>query len=376
MLILIVGVVVLIASTVIIVSTEQENGWHTAKAPWVYFSDTPKAGGYGEAVVGDGTYLYILREYSALYAPEFWRYDPASGTLTYLNSSLPAGTFKNGVAMAYDYNGNIYALTGSAYDDGAERVQFYRYNITTDTWTRLADTPHVQGAGDAIVYCGYDNKIYAFLGRAHYLGNYTPPEYSVFARYDPVTDTWENLTFPPWPGTDDGASLAWTGGRYIYALEGEFYENLPIRAFARYDIDFDVWDNVSFIPAPDGVGDGGSLLWIGYYDSAYADMIFALDGNGCNETPGYNFTVYYTNNDTWAHLDSLPAPVGYYVGSRLAYAGGKIYYWQGTPSTWTGNGTKIYSWTPTVPVVEMPVNAMSGVIFLIATVIVIKKYRD
>jgi len=318
------------------------------KGSWVYVADTPYAGGYGECVVGDGRYVYILEEYTVNYPPRFWRYDPVSNTLVNLNISLPYGTFRNGVAMAYDYSGNIYVLTGSRYKDGEERVIFYKYNISMGIWYRLADTPHVQGAGDAITYCAYDHKIYAFLGRAVYTGNYTPTEKSVFARYDPSTDSWEILSFPPWGGTDDGASLVWAGGRYIYALQGEYYETIPLRNFARYDILTDTWQEMADIPAEDGVGDGGSLLWIGYYDQSYSNVIFALDGSGVRETPGYNFSAYYINNDTWVKLPDLPYPVGYYVGNRLAYADGKIFYWQGSNSSWPGHGKKICYWLPPV----------------------------
>ena len=315
---------------------------------WIPVTETPWTGGFGECVVSDGKYIYVMMQRNAVSTTYFMRYDPASDTWEDLSENVPDVDFKNGLAMAYDYEGNFYVLAGSTYADGADRVYFFKYNISTDTWIRLADTPHVQGAGDAITYSGYDGKIYAFIGRNKYSGDYEPPDgvYSVFARYDPNNDTWENLTFPPWPGTDDGASLAWTGGKYIYALEGEFYENTPVTNFARYDIDNDTWENMSDIPAPDGVGDGGSLLWIGYYDSSYSDLIFALDGNGCNETPGYNFTVYHISTDTWEELEDLPYPVGYYVGNRLAYARGKIFYWQGTPGTWEGGGRHICYYVP------------------------------
>ena len=312
------------------------------ESSWVWETNTSFLGGYGECVASDGKNIYILEEYKANYNPKFAMYDPSSGVWTDLSSNLPPkGTFKNGVAMAYDYSGNFYVLTGSAYADGADRVMFYRYNISTDTWTRLADTPHVQGAGDAIVYSAYDNMLYAFIGRAHYTGDYDPGDYGIFARYDPETDVWENLTYPEWTGTDDGASLAWTGGRYIYGLQGEFYENSPLRSFARYDIVADGWTNLSDMDTKDGVGDGGSLLWIGAYDENYSDVLFAFDGNGCNETPGYNFSMYYISNDTWRFLDTIPKPIGYYVGNRIAYASGKLWYWQGTPSTW-GGGTGVF----------------------------------
>ena len=361
--------ITLIFSSTLIISSISENFQgknHSMKGAWTYEGETSKVGGYAESVVGDGNYVYILREYSSSYSPYFWKFDPSDGSITDLNISFPKGTFQNGAAMAYDYSGNFYVLTGGSYDSGADRVAFYRYNISRDEWTRLADTPHVQGAGDAIVYSEYDGMIYAFVGRAHYNGDYKADNYSVFLRYDPKADTWSYLQFPDWPGTDDGASLAWTGGRYIYALEGEFYENSPLRNFARYDIEADEWENMSEIPTKDGVGDGGSLLWIGHYDSSFSNVIYAFDGNGCNETPGYNFTVYYINNDTWAKLEDIPAPVGDYVGNRLAYAQGKIYYWQGTPSTWEGGGKGIYSYTPAAQVPEFTPSVLAFSASLIA----------
>ncbi len=344
---------------------QSDNGWFSDQkiTSWVGRTNTTFTGGYGECVSGDGKYIYILQEKTATSTPNFVRYNPVNNSWNSL-SVPPSVSFKNGVAMAYDYNGNFYVLTGSSYSDGANRVEFYRYNISTDTWIRLADSPHVQGAGDAIVYSGYDNRIYAFLGRAHYTGSYKPDVQGIFTRYDPTTDRWTNLSYPPWPGTDDGSSLVWTGGKYIYALQGEYYENKPLRSFARYDITTDSWQVMSDIPAKDGVGDGGSLLWIGYYDQNYTNIIFALDGNGCNETPGYNFSVYYINKDTWQREDNIPSPIGYYVGNRLAYASGKIWYWQGTPSTWK-DGTGVYSYTYTavqVPELDSRITALFSVI--------------
>jgi len=360
---------VLISS--VVGSGEVKGEWR-GYSQWIDETNTTFAGGYGECVSSDGNYLYILRQYNSLKSPYFYRYDPRIDKWKNLSENLPSIDFKNGLSMAYDYSGDFYVLAGSAYADGSNRVYFYKYNISTDAWIRLADTPHVQGAGDAIVYSGYDDKLYAFIGRAHYTGSYTPPDgnYSVFARYDPDTNTWENLKFPPWPGTDDGCSLAWTGGRYIYALEGEFYENQPIQNFARYDIDENSWSNMCPIPAEDGVGDGGSLLWIGYYDSEFKNVIFALDGNGCNETPGYNFSMYYIINDTWVSLDPLPYPVGDYVGNRIAYVDGKIWFWQGTPESWYGGGKRICSYDySSVPIPEVSMIILPMTSFALFTII-------
>ncbi len=117
------------------------------------------------------------------------------------------------------------------------------------------------------------------------------------------------------------------------------------------------------------MGDGASLLWIGYYDPSYEDVIFAFDGNGCRETPGYNFSMYHISTNTWEKLDDIPYPIGDYVGNRLAYVQGSLYYWQGTPDSWYGGGTKICRYElPAIPefspeiVVLLPI--IVGALFL------------
>jgi hypothetical protein len=90
------------------------------------------------------------------------------------------------------------------------------------------------------------------------------------------------------------------------------------------------------------VGDGGSLLWIGNFEPEQRDYIYALGGGSCWEDPGYGFFRYRISADSWEKLEDLPYPVGNYNGNRLAYAGGRIYCWQGTPSTWPGGGNAFY----------------------------------
>ncbi|NQE06798.1 hypothetical protein C5S32_13080 [ANME-1 cluster archaeon GoMg1] len=95
---------------------------------------------------------------------------------------------------------------------------------------------------------------------------------------------------------------------------------------------------MSPIPESEGVGDGGSLLWV----NEYPDYIFALGGGSCLEAPGYNFYRYSVSSDNWEQLESIPCPIGYYVGNRLGFASGHIYYWQGAPSTWDCGGDAFY----------------------------------
>ena len=298
---------------------------------WIEKADTPNAGGYGEAVLGASSHIYIARCMYASSTPYFWRYNPTTNSWNSMDTSgLPTGAFRNGAALTGDYDDSIYALLGGRYSD-SNRHLFYRYDITTNSWEQLTDTLHAQGAGDAITWSGYDNLIYALLGsRGHG---------TAFAYYDISTNSWNTLPFnPTWTVTDDGASLVWTGGEYLYALRGEYDEAVPNGDFARYHIPTETWEDMNPIPESEGVGDGGSLLWV----NEYPDYIFALGGGSCLEAPGYNFYRYTISSNNWEQLESIPCPIGYYVGNRLGFANGHIYYWQGAPSTWDCGGDAFY----------------------------------
>ncbi|HIH96804.1 MAG TPA: hypothetical protein HA348_04915, partial [Thermoplasmata archaeon] len=304
----------------------------TSTSPsWIEKAGTPGAGGYGEAVVGTDDYIYIARCLYASSTPYFWRYNPTTNSWDSIDTSgLPTGAFRNGAAFAWDHDDLIYALLGGRYSD-SNRHLFYRYDLSNNRWEQLTDTSHAQGAGDALMWSGYDNQIYALLGSKEHG--------AAFACYNLSNNSWSTLPFnPSWTTTDDGASLVWTGGECLYALRGEWQETVPCQDFARYHISTQTWEDMSDIPKNGGVGDGGSLLWI----DEYPDYLFALGGGSCLEDPGYNFYRYSISSNNWEQLESIPCPVGYYVGNRLGFADEHIYYWQGTPSTWDCGGDAFY----------------------------------
>jgi len=235
---------------------------------WTERSATIVSGGYGEVVVGTGDDIYVARCPYATSTPSFSRYDPDTDSWISMNTSgLPSGAFRNGMSMVWDRDDHIYALFGGRYSD-SNRTLFYRYSITNDVWEQLTDTPHAQGAGDAITWSEYDDHVYALIG--------SNERETMFARYS--YDSWEALTFNSnWTFTDDGASLV-SVGEYLYALRGEYDERVPNGDFARYHIPTSTWEDMSDIPEIDGVGDGGSLLYIGDWMGEHDDHIFALGG--------------------------------------------------------------------------------------------------
>jgi len=302
-----------------------------AYGSWVWVRDTV-TGAYGEAVVGTGDAIYIAKGTS------FYRYQPANNSWIELTSPpKPDGyAFKTGTVLAWDFSDYIYALYGAATDDS--RRWFYRYNISNNSWEALANTTSDQGEGDAMTWVGIDNGIYATIG-----GEQRP---TYFVRYDPSSNSWSDAPTDPLAGMGDGASLVWTGGNFLYALRGEFYEDSPLYDFWQYSLTENVWTVMADIPADPhsggggGVGDGGSLLYVGFWLSNQMDCIYALSGNqahpdGIPDNRTYRYTV---SMNTWERLADLPFGVGYYVGCRLGYADGHIYAWQGTPSTWAAGG--------------------------------------
>jgi hypothetical protein len=227
---------------------------------WIQKNHTPRAGGYGEA-----------------------------------------GAFRNGAALVWDHGDYIYALLGGRYSD-SNRTLFYRYCISNNTWLRLTDTPHAQGAGDAITWA--NGAIYAMIGSRKHK--------TVLARYNCSNSSWAVLSLPNnWENeTGDGASLVWTGGIYLYALQGEIGEdeNQPITNFSRYNItngSSGTWEDMHPIPEIEGVGDGASLLWIGNWMAEYANYIFALGGGSGlkGETLGNKSYTYCISEDEWNELE-------------------------------------------------------------------------
>jgi len=302
----------------------------TSETGWVWVRDTI-TGDYGEAVVGTGDAIYVARGTS------FYRYNPIDNSWSVLAAPPnpdSSDAFKTGTALAWDFGDYVYALCGAA--TGDSRRWFYRYSISSNVWESLANTTADQGEGDAMTWVDIENCAYATIG-----GEQRP---TYLVRYDPSTNSWSDEPADPAFGMGDGASLVWAGGDFLYALRGEFFESTPLYDFWRYSLTDDVWTRMADIPASPwgggvgGVGDGGSLLFVGFWVSSQMDYVYALSGNQVNEVRDNRSYRYTMSTNGWERLADLSFEVGYYVGCRLGYADGHIYAWQGAPSTWPSGG--------------------------------------
>jgi hypothetical protein len=312
------------------------NKWTTASKLF------PSVPDYGVTVAGAGENIYMTN------TSEMFRYNTTAG---WWEKLLVPGQFMNGSCLCWggsNHSNYIYALGGGSYsmveDPPRRNYKFYRYDIANNSWTDVADTPWHQGPGDALtrVEIGGNVYIYAFLGTS---SNPSAAGHKVqFWRYDIASNNWDENLAPPLHGADDGASLAWLGGDYIYAFPGAYHEGLPKeneRFFLRYSISGDNWVEMAKTPynIEGGVDDGGALAYPGF-----GDYIYALKGGSDppgGSVPADNFWRYNIYNDNWEILDHIPAGVGDNNGRRLGTANGSIYCWRGC----FGDGTL---WTYTL----------------------------
>ncbi len=206
-----------------------------------------------------------------------YRYDVAGNTWTQPTPSPQE--FYAGLALAADDAGHIYTLVGG------DTALFYRYNIGADTWEQRANLPDTVNAGSALAWAS--GHVYAFRGGSQ-----------DFCRYTPGSNSW-NCALQDAPyGIYAGASLAWDGRDWIYALTGG-----NGKQFLRYHIPTDQWqvlgDGNSTTPndkdAPAGVNAGGGLVRIG-------QELYGIPGGGEAQLWRYDPIGVYPEKLTLDHV--------------------------------------------------------------------------
>jgi hypothetical protein len=315
----------------------QQGAWQTI------YAGSPVSGGLSEAIVGADDAIYILRAHQSDDPLSFWRC-PIQQTVWCTAEPLiglpdaetqAKGVFQNGTAMAWEGSHYIYALVGGFYDHRG-RTGFWRYDTCLNQpsgclkqWQDLASTPGEQGPGNALTYVRFQDQdyIYAFIGAST---NQRSGAFNAFVRYDISLNQWSDDFPEPWDCTDDGASLAWDGGRFLYALHGSNCRDNATPDFARYDLTSNSWENLPNVP--ERVNDGGSLV---YLDG----ILYVLVGGDSSSTSSFAFDAE-SRQWLWGRGadPDLPCPIGYWVGNRLAVVKGELFAWQGAPSTWECGG--------------------------------------
>jgi hypothetical protein len=257
-------------------SSGGSSGWESM-APGTSF-------GSGASLAHDGNdYIYALGGNRTM---DFWRYSISGNSWSTLADVT--GAVKTGASLAYTGGDYIYALHGD------RKKLFYRYSISGDSWTSMADTPDSVKDGGALTYAGGDT-LYAFQGNRK----------SVFWAYSISGNSWSSLANAP-AAVKAGGALTYADGDYIYAFPGNGTTD-----FWRYSISGNSWTPMTSAPA--GVNKGGALTYGG------GDYLYAFRGNTTTD-----FWSYSISGDSWTALENTLATVT--DGGALAYAGSNSIY--------------------------------------------------
>jgi hypothetical protein len=203
---------------------------------------------------------------------------------------IPVKVNTGGTLSDYIGSGNISALRGSSTNT------FWMYNISTDTWSGMANAPGNVGAGGALAYIGSGN-ISALRGAGT----------TAFWIYNISSNSW--LVKANAPGNvNAGGALAFDNRNYVYALNGTNTRN-----FWRYNIYTNSWSSLAAIPG--NVGAGGSLV------SDTGNFIYAFNGSSKPSFWRYDSTL---NSWSDAAVANPTSNIG--AGGSLTYVAGSSGY--------------------------------------------------
>ncbi len=305
------------------------NVWELLEASPTNLVSTPSEGSM--QFDPDSGLAYVFRG-SGTY--DLWKFDPSVSQWvgpSIINNGLNS-TIGTGSDLIWNRktgsDSSLYLVRGNG------QAQFYRFDVSTNTWTSLANFPATLSTALKGTYA--DGYVYFFRP-----GGSTSPN---FYRYSVVSNTWSaDFELASLPSTvSDGGTLAYNpSDGYIYAFRGS-----SSSLFYRYDIAANTWTALSGVSAPNlgmssyGVNVGASLVSDG-------TDLYATVGNGEK-----TFLRYSTATSSWTGLS--PTPFVQFHGTDMTYADGKIYALAG----WYRDETWEYtvatdSWRKVAPIKEL-----------------------
>jgi len=215
---------------------------------WTPIASLPAPRGWFSGA-SDGTYIYLLGGVDQNFntTATLWRYDPVSNTY---NTSLPSYTIPTYFHASAYLNGKIYRIAGSAI--GTD-FHVEVYDIPTNTWSMAANYPFANHNLMAVALGSY---IYAGGGNAS-------PEKTY--RYDPGTDTWDDVAIADLPAGRSSAASDVYNGRWL--LAGGDVNFAISDSVIAWDPATNTWNNLpNMVQARDllagataGIGDPGSF---------------------------------------------------------------------------------------------------------------------
>ncbi|QOI71400.1 putative kelch-like protein [Erwinia phage pEa_SNUABM_12] len=243
--------------------------------------------------------IYIFGGYTGTILKTMQVYDPSDNTFTNLTAT-PNGRYST--TLSY-YNGFIYMYSGNRNVAGDNNNDFWKYEISTDTWTSLSTTGYGNGGSDAYL-CTAGDYLYVVSGDGS----------NQLYRYNPNLDEWNQLTSVPVNISTNGGACS--SDTHIFAMSGG--------VIYKYDISTDMWE----MKASQNTVITSRLCYIDGYVYAY--------GTG-------TLMVYDVNADSWSSFNPSPS----YNATQNCLV--SMYKEDGTPSVYSlfGGGvtSSVYRFT-------------------------------
>ncbi len=232
---------------------------------------------------------------------------------------------------------------------GNNTLGFWKYNIASDSWTRLPDVPEgpdgkkVKGGNDLAYVEGAGDTDWVYLLKGYR---------TEFYRFNTRTGFWDTLANAPYgvaPKYNAGSFLAYDGDRTLYAHQSKYTNTEKTRHYMfKYDLVSQAWQATTAAQGMPVMGmhggdikakkskDGGAGAW-------YSGSLYALKGGNTNQ-----FFRYDAADTNWTEMDTIPS-FGTTMKKKRVKGGGDLAgYGAGTFFAFKGNKTFEF-WRYVVP---------------------------
>lgn len=252
-------------------------------------------------------------------------------------SDLPGLERDDGTAQVI----NNYCYVGGGLRSGFTiGNDYYRLDLTTNTWTTIAPMPSGSERQYASAF-SYSNNMFVYGG----IG-YSNAQFNDTYKYDVSSNTWTTVASKPGNGVWGAASF--TLGSKAYVFCGKFSGGTISDEVWEYDMVANTWTQKNNFPF------GGRWRASAAVLSNTAYVVFGLDNNG---TGSYRKEIYKYNQagDSWTYLASFPQAKGR-VYSSMQPVNGKLVIFGGLDTlgnvfndTWYYDETNGFVSGPTLP---------------------------
>jgi len=255
--------------------------------------------GDSDSVVGPDGKLYLVTEYRN--DSYFIRYDNEIRKWEFLDTPSAKLGYR-GVAVASDGVKYIYCLPGGSLNS------FFRYDITTNSWSKMADLPVTSDVGSDITFAtsGGSSYIYAFRGNSS----------NTLWQYNISANSWTQKASFPASVYSWGVNIVWDGSDGIFAISNNY------NGFYKYSISANTWGTALATP-------GTPAAWHSQMKTGSNEIIdFRRDYVSTGVTRLRKYTI---DTNTWSDLATPPIggySDGYWYTQAASFDGSDTIYAQ------------------------------------------------